>query len=187
VRQQWWQAASQVDPACFVFLDESGGKTNMTRLCGRAPSDQRVHAQTPVGHWQTTSMISAISLEGVVASMALPGATDGLAFENYITRLLVPQLKPGQIVVMDNLSAHKRSNVIEAIEAVGCEVWFLPPYSPDLNPIESMWSKVKASLRKLAAPSFEPLIHAIGQALHGVTAADCRGFFEGYGYMYDLS
>ena len=132
-------------------------------------------------------MISAISLEGVVASMALPGATDGVAFETYITRLLVPQLKPGQIVVMDNLSVHKRSGVLEAIEAVGCAVWFLPPYSPDLNPIESMWSKVKASLRKLAARCFEPLIHAIGQALHTVTAADCRGFFEGYGYTHELT
>ena len=132
-------------------------------------------------------MISAISLEGVLASMALPGATDGMAFETYIARLLVPQLKPGQIVVMDNLSAHKRSSALDAIEAVGCEVWFLPPYSPDLNPIESMWSKVKASLRKRAARRFEPLIHAIGQALHEVTAADCRGFLEGYGYMHDLS
>lgn len=132
-------------------------------------------------------MISAISLEGVVASMALPGATDGLAFETYVTQLLVPQLKPGQIVVMDNLSAHKRGGVIQAIETIGCAVWFLPPYSPDLNPIESIWSKVKATLRRLAARGFEPLIHAIGQALHEVTAADCRGCFKGYGYMHEKS
>lgn len=176
---------ASVDPRRLVFLDESGAKTNMTRLRGRALSHERLHAMAPAGHWQTTSMISAIGLEGVVAAMAIEGATDALAFEAYVARCLVPNLKRGQIVVMDNLAAHKGRVVREAIEAAGCELWFLPPYSPDFNPIESMWSKVKAHLRQIAARSFERLIEAIGQALRAVTAADCRGFFQGYGYMHE--
>ncbi len=154
----------------------------MIPLRGRALRGQRLYAKAPYGHWQTTSMISAISLQGIVGSMALPGATDGDAFEAYVRQILLPKLKPGQIIVMDNLSAHKRRSVIEAIESVDCEVWFLPPYSPDLNPIENMWSKVKAHLRRLAARSYESLMQAIASALSQVTAEDCQGFFKGCGY-----
>lgn len=127
-------------------------------------------------------MISAIGVAGVAGSMALQGATDGPAFLAYVQQVLTPNLRAGQIVVMDNLSAHKQRAVVEAIEAVGCEAWFLPPYSPDLNPIESMWSKVKAHLRQRAARTFEQLIDAIGDALATVTATDCQGFFAGCGY-----
>lgn len=157
----------------------------MTRLRGRAPSHERVHATAPAGHWHTTSIIGAIGLEGVVAAMAVEGATDGPAFEAYVRHCLAPNLRPGQIVVMDNLAVHKHRAAQAAIEAVGCEVWFLPPYSPNFNPIESMWSKVKAHLRRLAARSFDRLIDGIGQALQAVTPDDCRGFFRGYGYMHD--
>jgi len=130
-------------------------------------------------------MISAIDMNGVGGSMAIEGATDGPAFLAYVRHCLVPNLRPGQIVVMDNLSSHKQRAVVEAIEAAGCECWFLPPYSPDLNPIEQMWSKVKEHLRQYAARTFEELIEAIGEALASVTAADCCGFFAGCGYTQD--
>lgn len=186
-REDWHTQKGPIDPARFVFIDESAAKTNMTPLRGRALRGQRLYAKAPHGHWQTTSMISAISLQGVVGSMALPGATDGDAFEAYVRQILLPQLKPGQIVVMDNLAAHKRPSVIKAIESVDCEVWFLPPYSPDLNPIEQMWSKVKTLLRRCAARSYEPLMQAIASALAAVTAEDCQGFFAGCGYRNKIS
>lgn len=186
-REQWQYDRRTVDPADFIFLDESGAKTNMTRLCGRAPRGERVHDDAPAGHWRTTSMISAIGLQGVVGSMAIEGATDGPAFLAYVQHVLAPNLKPGQIVVMDNLSAHKQCAVIDAIEAAGCACWFLPPYSPDLNPIEQMWSKVKQFLRQRAARTFHELIEAIGEALASVTATDCRGFFAGCGYTQEQS
>lgn len=154
----------------------------MTPLRGRALQGQRLHSKAPHGHWNTTSMISAISINGIVGSMALSGATDGDAFEAYIRKILIPKLKPRQIVVMDNLSVHKRTSVIEAIVEANCEVWFLPPYSPDFNPIENMWSKVKTILRKLEARSYEPLMQAISTALSKVTPQDCQGFFSGCGY-----
>lgn len=158
----------------------------MTPLRGRALKGQRVYAKAPHGHWNTTSVVSAIGLNGIVGSMALPGAMDSDAFEVYVREILVPNLKSGQIVVMDNLSAHKRTSTIQAIEAADCEVWFLPPYSPDFNPIENMWSKVKTILRRLAARSYETLMDAISKALFEVTADDCRGFFEGCGYRKQI-
>lgn len=181
-RERFHDQSASIDPERFVFLDECGIMSNMTRMYGRALKGERLVDYPPHGHWQTTSLVSAMRLEGVVASMALDGAMDQMAFETYVAQLLAPNLRPNDIVVMDNLAAHHSAAAIAAIETVGATAWFLPPYSPDLNPVESMWSKIKQAVRRQAARTFETLIEAIGRALATVTSADCRGFFQGYAY-----
>jgi transposase len=181
-REAFRLQSKEVDPNRLVFLDECGAKTNMTRLYGRALKGQRLWDHVPHGHWHTTSLISAMRLDGVVASMALDGPTDRLAFDTYVKKLLAPQLYHNDIVVMDNLSAHQSPQALAAIENAGAWVWFLPPYSPDFNPIEQMWAQVKQWLRRARAREFEPLIRAIGEALAHVTPIDCHGFFAGCNY-----
>lgn len=181
-REEWEQSRRQVARARSVFIDESGAKTNMTRLYARSFDGQRIVDAVPHGHWCTTTMISALRLDGSTADLVLEGATDSAAFQIYAERILAPSLRPGDIVVMDNLRPHKNAGVIQAIEAAGAEVWFLPPYSPDLNPIEKMWSKIKAYLRKAKARTKEGLWRAIGAALQTVTASDAKGWFESCGY-----
>jgi len=171
-----------VERTSFVFIDESGAKTNMTRLYARTFGGQRAVDKVPHGHWSTTTMISALRFDGSTADMVLDGATDGDAFLAYTQNILAPTLKRGDIVVMDNLRAHKISRVVTAIEATGAVLWFLPPYSPDFNPIEKMWSKIKAYLRKVKARTKEELWQAIGAALKTVTASDALGWFESCGY-----
>ncbi len=168
----------------FVFLDESSAKTNMTRLYGRSPVGQRCHFSAPHGHWSTTTLLGAIRCTGVMkeASIVFDGPTDAVVFRGYVERCLAPALTPGDIVVMDNLASHKVAGVREAIESVGATVWYLPPYSPDLNPIEKLWSKVKAWLRRTAARTIEGLIHAVGEALNAVDAAECSNYFKSCGY-----
>jgi hypothetical protein len=140
-RQAWRQQQHTLDHSRLVFIDESGAKTNMTRRYARSFDGQRIVDAVPHGHWSTTTMISALRLDGSTVDLVLEGATDSPAFQLYAERILAPSLRPGDIVVMDNLRPHKTAGVIRAIEATGAEVWFLPPYSPDLNPIEKMWSK----------------------------------------------
>ena len=171
-----------LDPRRLVFIDESGAKTNMTRTRGRSQRGKRLKSFAPLGHWHTTTMISAIDLEGVRASMVLDGATDTEAFCAYIEQVLAPTLRGGEIVVMDNLRPHKHARVRQAIEAAGARLVYLPPYSPDFNPIEPMWSKVKQSLRSAAGRTFDALLAAINEALQSVTSTDCAGFFRGCGY-----
>ena len=154
----------------------------MTRLRGRARRGQRVHSSAPCGHWRTTTMISSIRLDGSTACMTISGATDTEVFRTYVDAVLCPSLKPGDIVIMDNLSPHKSPPTLELIERVGAKVLFLPPYSPDFNPIEKMWSKLKASLRCAEARTPEELDGAIGMALEKVTANDARGWFVSCGY-----
>ena len=154
----------------------------MTRLRRRAPRGQRLIDKTPHGHWQTTTLIAALGLEGIRCSTVVDGAVNGDVFEAFVEQVLVPQLKPGDIVVMDNLSSHKVAGVREAIESVGASVWYLPPYSPDMNPIEKMWSKVKTWLRRVAARTVEGLIHAVGDAFRAVDAEECRAYFRSCGY-----
>ena len=156
----------------------------MTRLRGRAPRGERVHASSPYGHWQTTTMISSIRLDGSTACMTLEGATDTEAFRAYICEVLCPTLQPGDLVVMDNLSPHKSDHTIALIAATGAEVLFLPPYSPDLNPIEKMWSKIKALLRSAEARTPADLVTAIGFALARVTPQDALGWFTSCGYSF---
>jgi transposase len=182
-RSAWREKATAVDRSSFVFIDESGAKTNMTRLYARTFGGQRAVDKVPHGHWSTTTMISALRSDGSTADLVLDGATDGDAFFVYAKVVLAPKLKRGDVVVMDNLRAHKMTRVIEVIQSTGAEVWFLPPYSPDLNPIEKMWSKIKAYLRKIKARTKEELWQAIGAALKTVTASDAIGWFESCGYM----
>ena len=168
----------------LVFIDESGAKTNMTRLYGRAKAGKRATDDTPSGHWCTTTMISSMRLDGSTACMVVDGATDKNVFKAYVQHILLPTLKPGEIVIMDNLTAHKNQQVKDLVESVGAEIWFLPPYSPDLNPIEKMWSKIKEILRTLKARTEQALIDAIAKALDAVTANYAKGWFESCGYTF---
>jgi transposase len=173
-----------LDPAKLIFLDESGAQTNLTRLCGRALKGERAHASAPHGHWQTTTMISSIRLDGSTACMALEGTTDTESFRAYVDQMLVPTLWLGDIIVMDNLSPHKSDPTLALITNAGAQVLFLPAYSPDLNPIEKMWSKVKNLLRGAEARTPTDLITAIGQTLAMVTPQDALGWFVSCGYSF---
>ncbi len=156
----------------------------MTRLRGRAPCGERVHASTPGGHWQTTTMISSIRWDGSTACMAIDSATDTEVFQTYVRQVLCPTLRPGDVVVMGNLSPHKNELTLGLIREMGAEVRFLPPYSPDLNPIEKMWSKVKALLRGTEARTQGELLEAIASALRKITPQDALNWFASCGYSF---
>jgi len=156
----------------------------MTRRCGRSPRGQRVHASAPAGHWQTTTMLASIRLDGSTACMTIEGATDTEVFQTYVREVLCPTLRPGDLVVMDNLSPHKHDPTLRLIEDAGAAVRFLPAYSPDLNPIEKMWSKVKQCLRSAEARTKEELQAAIAAALARVTAQDALNWFATCGYSF---
>jgi transposase len=156
----------------------------MTRLRGRAQRGQRVVFKVPHGHWQSTTMLCAIRLDGSTACMSVDGATDTQVFRAYVRRVLCPSLRKGDVVIMDNLAAHKSPPTLALIERVGARVLFLPPYSPDLNPIEKMWSKVKEALRSSEARTQSALIAAIGSALNRVTAQDAINWFASCGYSF---
>jgi len=159
----------------------------MTRLRGRCKGGSRLNDSTPLGHWETTTMIAALRLDGPTAPMVIEGATDAAVFRAYIKHVLVPVLRPGQIVVLDNLSSHKGDEVRRMIDAAGCELWLLPPYSPDFNPIEKMWSKVKEYLRSAKARCTEELDRAVAEGLAKVTPQDAMGWFVSCGYVQDKS
>jgi len=165
-------------------VDECGSNTGMARARARAPRGERAHASLPRNRGANTTIIASITLAGRLdsAAMTVEGATDSAVFEAYVERVLCPTLRPGEIVGMDNLGAHKRPRVRELIEAAGCEVWYLPAYSPDLNPIEEAFSKLKAALRKAAARTKEALLEAIASALAAITAEDAAGYFAHCGY-----
>jgi len=154
----------------------------MTRLRGRAPRGQRLVASCPHGHWQTTTMISSVRLDGSTACMTIDGATNTEVFQAYVREILVPTLRAGDIVVLDNLGAHKNEATVALITACGAEARFLPAYSPDLNPIEMMWSKVKTLLRTAAARTDTALLQAIAHALAAVSADDAKHWFAHCGY-----
>lgn len=183
-RREWLERIADVDSSRFVFYDESGAKTNMTRLYGRTLDGRRLVDTVPHGHWSTTSLLASFRLDGSTAAMTLPGATDRLAFDAYVEKVLVPTLRVGDIVVVDNLSPHKSPQAAEHIRQTGAELWFLPPYSPDLNPIEKMWSKVKAHLRRAKARTTQALDRAVAAALNSITARDAAGWFKHCGYRY---
>ena len=165
-----------------MFIDETGASTKMARRCGRAPRGERCRASVPHGHWKTTTFVGALRLEGMTAPMVLDGAMHGAAFLAYVEQLLAPSLSPGDIVVMDNLPAHKPAAVRQAIEAAGAELRFLPPYSPDFNPIEMAFSKFKAFLKKRAARTKDDLWDAIADATDIFTPPECRNYFAAAGY-----
>ena len=181
-REAWVEELSRIDPSRLVFLDEAGANTDLVREHGWALRGERLSGAKPAGRWSSTTVISAIRREGPGALMIFEGATDATLFRTYVQEVLAPTLRPGEIVVMDNLASHRAAGVAEAIEAAGAEAWYLPVYSPDLNPIEKMWSKVKQHLRSAAARSTQALWDTICQALQTVTASDARGWFEACGY-----
>jgi transposase len=183
-RESWRALAAAVDPSRFLFLDETGTTTAMDRTYGRAPSGVRVDGPVPHGHWKVLTLTAAVRLGGVpeAACLVFDGATNTACFETYVARCLVPVLRPGDVVVMDNLSCHKTAEVGRLIRSAGAEPWYLPPYSPDLNPIEALFSKLKAALRKMKARTIDALIDAIGEALRSVTPEDIRGWFAHCGY-----
>jgi transposase len=181
-RWAWFEAQPDLDPARLVFIDETGATTKMARLRGRAKRGQRCRAAVPHGHWKTTTFIAALRLNGLSAPMVLDGAMNGAAFLAYVEQVLAPTLKPGDIVIMDNLPSHRVSGVRQAIEAAGATHLFLPPYSPDFNPIEQLFAKLKAWLRKVAARTKEALWQAIAEALDIFTPAECINYFRNSGY-----
>lgn len=176
-RRSFRQGVAGLDPQRLVYVDETGATTAMTRTHGRAPVGQRVEGAVP-GRWDSVTLICGMRLAGVTAPMAFRGGTDTATFQEYVERVLVPQLRPGDIVVWDNLKPHKAEEVVEAIEEAGAEVKPLPPWSPDLNPIEEMYSKVKGALRSAAARTTDAVYEAMGSALHDVSSGDVLGWFQ---------
>ena len=172
----------EIDPDRFVFLDESNAQTTMTRRYGRAPRGERVVDHVPAGEYHSTTILGALRSDGTVAAMVYEGGTDVAVMQAFAAGELQTILRPRDIVVMDNLSAHKDAGVIAAIEAAGAIVGFLPPYSPDLNPIEEMGSKVKEILRSVKARTADALLDAIGMALRAVTVDDAEAWFAHCGY-----
>jgi transposase len=181
-RGAWRRRYGGLDPRRFVFVDESSTNVRMVPLRARAPRGQRAFGKAPKNWEKNVTLISSISLEGMGPSMSIEGSADGEAFALYIEHFLCPQLREGQVVLMDNLQVHKSKRVRELIEGRGCSVVFLPSYSPDFNPIEEAFSKVKAILRKAKARSFEALVEATGGALTMVSEQDALGFFAHCGY-----
>ena len=167
----------------MIFLDESGVTTQMTRIWGRAPKGQRIAEATPGGHWKVLTTLGALSLRGISAIMTIEAATDGDVFSAYVEQVLAPTLMPGHLVVMDNLSAHKVGGIAELIQARGAQLLYLPPYSPDLNPIEKAWSKFKQFLRAAKARSKEALDQAVSEALKTITPENAKAWFRHCGYL----
>lgn len=166
----------------MVFVDEMGSNTSLSPLYGCSRVGERLRAEAPRNWGKNVTLISSMSTEGMGPSVAVEGATNGAVFEAYVEQALAPSLRVGQVVVMDNLSAHKGGRVRELIEGRGCELLYLPPYSPDMNPIEEAFAKVKGLLRKAEARTRQALIEAMGRALEAVSASDAQGFFGHCGY-----
>lgn len=174
-----------MDPERLVFIDETGATTKMARRYGRAPRGQRLRSSVPHGHWKTTTFIGGLRLTGMTAPMVLDGPMTGAWFQAYVEQVLAPTLKPGDIVILDNLAAHKIEGARTAVEAVGARLLFLPPYSPDLNPIENAFAKLKALLRKAAARTVDQLWEAIAQIIQTYSPAECANYFSAAGYDAD--
>jgi transposase len=181
-RQNWKAEQTTLDPDRLVFIDETGASTNMVRLRGRCPKGQRLVSKVPWGHWKTTTFTAGLRRDGLVAPFVLDGPMNGAAFLVYIEKFLVPSLAEGDIVIMDNLPAHKVEGVRERIEAAGARLLYLPPYSPDLNPIEMAFAKFKTLLRKAAERTIPALWDRIGQTLDAFPKQECAAFLAHAGY-----
>ena len=185
-REAWQKAQPDMDIDKLVFLDESSINTGMTRLYGRSARGERIVDYAPDVRFRRTSILSSVRSNGDIVPLIFEGSLNGEIFKEYIAKFLAPTLKKGDIVIMDNLTSHKVRGAIDPILAVGASVVYLPPYSPDLNPIEMMWSKIKACLRKTKARTNELLVKAIAQALDLITPLDILGWFAKDGYMYSI-
>jgi transposase len=181
-RQAWFDGQLDLDPERLVFVDETWTSTNMARLRGRALNGERLRAGIPYGHWKTTTFVAGLRLTGMMATMVLDGPINRIAFEAYVEQVLVPELAPGDIVVMDNLSSHKSPAVRQAIEAAGASLLYLPPYSPDFNPIENAFAKLKALLRAAAERTVDGLWSTIGDLIDRFTPDECANYFAAAGY-----
>lgn len=184
-REAWFESQPDLDPARLVFIDETWTATNMARTRGRCARGERLRSAVPHGHWKTTTFVAGLRLSGIAAPFVLDGPINRDAFQVYVTRVLVPELAPGDIVVMDNLGSHKGQAVRAAIEAAGARLLYLPPYSPDFNPIEMAFSKLKALLRKVAERTVEGLWSAIGHLIDAFMPNECANYFAAAGYEPD--
>jgi transposase len=181
-RAQWKKYQGRIDPRRLVFIDETWAKTNMTRLHGRCRYGDRLVAKVPHGRWHTLTFLAALRSDRIEAPCVIDGPINGRSFLAYVEQMLVPTLRPGDIVIMDNLGSHKRQAIRRVIRAAGAKLLFLPAYSPDLNPIEQVFAKLKTLLRKLDARTVETTWRGIGQLLDAFTPAECANYFRNSGY-----
>ena len=171
-----------MSPLRLVFVDETGAATNMARRYGRSPRGTRLDGPIPHGHWKSTTFVGGLTSRGFVAPYVVDGAMNGAVFKAWIEQMLAPELQPGDLVIMDNLAAHKVAGIREAIQARGAELRYLPPYSPDLNPIEQAFAKLKALLRKAAERTVDGLWNAIGKLLDRFAPTECANYLTNAGY-----
>jgi transposase len=183
-RAAWRVRQKGLDPNQLVFIDETWAKTNMTRPRGRAPVGARLVAAVPHGHWKTTTFLAALRTSGLTAPLVIDGAVNGEIFLAYVKQQLVPTLKANDVVIMDNLSSHKRTGVREAIESVGAQLLYLPPYSPDFNPIENAFAKFKWLLKSAADRTVDALWNTCGRLVERFTTSECLNYFRHAGYRY---
>jgi len=181
-REAWFEGQLDLDPARLVFIDETWASTNMARRYGRAPRGRRLRGGVPHGRWKTMTFVAGLRTSGIVAPFVLDGPINRSAFETYVEQVLVPELRPGDVVILDNLSSHKGARGRAMIEAAGASLLYLPPYSPDFNPIENAFAKLKALLRKAAERTVEGLWTAIGSLLDAFTPVECTNYFQAAGY-----
>jgi transposase len=182
-RSAWrGRVSKKLDPSKLVFVDECGTNIGLAPLRARAPRGERAFGKSPRNRGKNTTLLASMTIRGMGPCLAVEGATSGAVFEAYIERVLAPALRPGQVIVLDNLGAHKGERIRELVEARGCELLFLPAYSPDFSPIEEAFSKVKALLRREEARTREALVEAIGRALDAVSGRDAQGWFAHCGY-----
>jgi transposase len=181
-RARWKQHQAKIDPWRLVFIDETWIKTNMTPIRGWAPRGKRLIGKAPHGHWRTLTFVGALRIDRIDAPCVFDGPINGESFLAYVEQVLAPALKPGDIVVIDNLGSHKSKAVRKAIRGAGAKLFFLPPYSPDLNPIEQAFAKLKAALRKAQARTIDGVMEATAHALPTVSAKECAGYFRHAGY-----
>lgn len=183
-RANWQLRQAGLTPERLVFIDETWVTTNMTRTRGRSLCGTRLRCSVPHGHWKTTTFVAGLRTCGLVAPLVVEGAINGELFRRYVEQHLAPTLSAGDIVVLDNLSSHKIAGVQAAIEAVGAELWYLPPYSPDFNPIEQVFAKFKGLIRSAAERTVDGLWHRCGQLLDHFSESECRNYFRHCGYRY---
>jgi len=181
-RAAWCDSQGALNPARLVFIDETWIATNMVRRYGRSPRGERLVGAVPYGHWKTTTFVAGLRCDGLTAPFVIDGPINGEWFRTYVEKVLAPTLRPGDIVILDNLSSHKVAGVRAAIEARGARLIYLPPYSPDLNPIEQLFAKLKALLRKAAARTVEALWTAVGALLSAFNPDECTNYFVNAGY-----